>query len=166
MPRWKTLGWPHLINSCPDIFVRNKFSILWSRSMFSVCNVLSEKIGRCDHPYQHLRASGGSNDPDLKLGPTGSIRRSSDLLWGLMMASDWRKIVRHNEEYNTSKESMYTQQKHSIHSIHIYIYTYRRRCLQFTLPLYPVIPPTARTCPNEGFWLNFWFLGSKADFLK
>ena len=33
----------------------------------------------------------------------------------------------------------------------IYIYTYRRRCLKFTLPLYPMIPPTARTCPNEGF---------------
>ena len=42
----------------------------------------------------------------------------------------------------------------------------RRRCLKFTLPLYPVIPPTARTCSNEGFWSSVACFGSKADFLK
>ena len=29
-----------------------------------------------------------------------------------------------------------------------------------------MIPPTARTCPNEGFWSIFACFGSKADFLK
>ena len=43
---------------------------------------------------------------------------------------------------------------------------HRRKFSKFTLPLYPMIPPTARTCPNEGFWSNFACFGSKTYFLK